>query len=164
MSLSLVDDDNESLHLEALQDANRDLKLQILDQTKIIEALRRSIIEKDEKICHLESLLLSSVPAIKSNGKGLMLDITSEEEICELQVARLKTFAQERDLTLDETRKLDLLVKTKKHFESERQKNKNTIDITDQVRALTIEQLNKIAGPPLQVLQIPAQDKEEDDE
>lgn len=57
---------------------------------------------------HLKALLAASVPQLPTTK----LVVPDEQVIAEIQLRQLKDTAMERPLTLDETKRLDLLVKT----------------------------------------------------
>ncbi len=58
----------------------------------------------EEDNLHLQQLLDASTPSIK-------FVIPDEQAIAEIQLERLKVYAMERDLTLDETKRFDILTK-----------------------------------------------------
>ncbi len=84
------------------------------EEWKIFADMQRSMMEKYEqqldfltqKNKHLENLLLKN--------SGFATEITPEETICVQQISRLETLSNERQLTLEEVKKLDLLVKNLK--------------------------------------------------
>jgi hypothetical protein len=65
-----------------------------------------------EKNKHLEQLLLN-------NREGLVFELTPEESICVQQIGRLEESSIQRPLTLEEVKKLDLLVKNLKLIREE---------------------------------------------
>jgi phenylalanyl-tRNA synthetase alpha subunit len=81
---------------------------------KTIEKLLKDILKKNEEITHLQSLVSKTVPVIQSSIDELKNDISPEEAIANLQLARLNLAASTRALTLEETRMYDLLVKNKR--------------------------------------------------
>lgn len=78
--------------------------------TQLFHALKVSI-EKLQKLeeenAHLKQMLNTSVPQLNS----VKLVIPDEQAIAEIQLMRLKEAAMSRDLTLDETKRFDLLTK-----------------------------------------------------
>lgn len=76
-----------------------------------IDQLLNQVASKEEEIIHLKQLLISSTPAI---GEVMPLMVTDEEEIALRQLQKLKDAAKMRELTLDEIKKFDLLVKNKR--------------------------------------------------
>lgn len=75
------------------------------NQFKLIGDLNRKVARLEEENEHLKQLLQQTVPVIAP------LDVTNEQAICELQLERLKRAALDRELTLEETKKMDLLIK-----------------------------------------------------
>jgi len=65
---------------------------QLLNQNKLLES----------KVKHLEVLLTTSI----------RMQVTQEEQICMEQIVMLKALSSARALTLEETKRLDLLVKS----------------------------------------------------
>ena len=76
-----------------------------------IDQLLAKLESKEEEITHLKQLLMAGTPAI---GEPSKLITSDEEVIANLQLDILKRAAYQRDLTLDEIRKFDLLVKNKR--------------------------------------------------
>lgn len=88
---------------------------------KTIEKLLKDLQKKNEEIAHLRTLLTQTIPAVQApkEDKKVQLEITAEEEIAVLQLQRLRQTAQQRVLTLEETRMYDLLVKNKRLSQEE---------------------------------------------
>lgn len=82
-------------------------------QQEVIEQMAFKIKELVEKNTHLENLLMSI-----SNG-GDVKAISPEELICLEQIQILKSKSSERELSLDETKRLDLFIKNLKLIRSE---------------------------------------------
>lgn len=75
-------------------------------QFKLIGDLNRKVARLEEENSHLKSLLVQNVPIIAKDSL-----VSDEQAICELQLDRLKRVALERELSLEETKKMDLLIK-----------------------------------------------------
>ncbi len=88
----------------------RELKAAMLT----IDKLLKSSQEKNEKMQHLENMLSQTVPVVKEKAGKVIVEVSSESEIAELQLERLRKSARERVLTLEEIRAYDLLVKNKR--------------------------------------------------
>jgi len=73
-------------------------------QSMLIEALQQKIKDLESKNNHLETMF-------KSNTPNLLLDLSTEEKICVQQISLLDHISMSRPLTLDECKRLDLLVK-----------------------------------------------------
>jgi predicted nucleic acid-binding Zn-ribbon protein len=86
---------------------------------KTIDKLLKDVSQKNEEIKHLHSLVTQTVPVIKKESSAIAVSITPEEEIAQLQLERLRKAAQNRTLTLEETRMFDLLVKNKRLSQDE---------------------------------------------
>lgn len=70
----------------------------------------KALDKRDEEIRHLQTLLSGSVPNVVS----LAQPVSDEEMIALRQLENLKLIAMSRDLTLEEIKKYDLLVKNKR--------------------------------------------------
>jgi hypothetical protein len=82
-------------------------------QHKLIEQSQKQILILTEKNKQLETLLMSRY------NSDLIVELTPEENICIQQISRLETLSVERQLTLEEVKRLDLLVKNLKLIRDE---------------------------------------------
>jgi len=73
-----------------------------------IQKLNERIKILEDENVHLKELLAQSVPLI--NKPDLKLP-SNEKAICEIQIKKLKDTAMDRELTLEETKRFDLLTK-----------------------------------------------------
>jgi hypothetical protein len=82
-------------------------------QQKIIIQLSKKIQKIEEERDHLKSLLESSVPLIKKEGESLgeKFLTSAEEAICVMQLEKLRDVSASRELTLEETRKVEVFSK-----------------------------------------------------
>jgi negative regulator of sigma E activity len=97
------------------------LKKEILTLTRenraamlTIDRLLKDLNKKSDEIKHLQSLVSQTVPVIKKDNQKLSVAVSSEEEIAQTQLERLRQAAKVRSLTLEEIRAYDLLVKNKR--------------------------------------------------
>jgi len=88
-----------------LKTTNKDLKDFAVQQQAVIETLLASNKHLEDKLKHLENLLLS----LENNN--IVSQITPEEMICIEQINGLRSKSSNRELSLDEVKRLDLLVK-----------------------------------------------------
>lgn len=79
-----------------------------------IDKLLKDLNTKADEIKHLQSLVAQTVPVIKQENTKLSISVSSEEEIAQIQLERLRQSAKVRPLTLEEVRMYDLLVKNKR--------------------------------------------------
>jgi len=75
-----------------------------------IKKMKAELVEKSEKIKHLEEMLIKYVPDL-SQG---ITHVSDEEMIARLQMELLKKKAMDTELSLEEIKKYDLLVKNKR--------------------------------------------------
>lgn len=78
-----------------------------------IEQLTEELRQRDEKIRNLEHMIQKMIPRLGSDGEGLV-KITDEEVIVLEQIERLKIIAKQRQMTPDEVKMLDTLIKNKR--------------------------------------------------
>jgi hypothetical protein len=88
-----------------------ELEKQLNNQAKYAVKLQQELLKKDSEIQHLKQLLERAVPII---DKVQPVMLTDEEEISLMQLSKLKEIAKKRQLTLDEVRMFDLLIKNKR--------------------------------------------------
>lgn len=106
--------------------------------------LQEQLNKKEEEVKHLQKLLEDCVPLLDEPHKLLL---TEEEEISLLQLERLKAISLERQLTLDEVKMFDILVKNKRLA----QKNPTLIaDYKKLPENLTTQKLLSIATSDLE--------------
>lgn len=79
-----------------------ELQLYCDTQYKTILSLNEQILTLKGEIAHMKELLHSKVER---------LEVSPEQAICEIQIRRLLESTSMRELTLEETKRLDLLVK-----------------------------------------------------
>lgn len=82
-------------------------------QQKTIIQLSKKIQKIEEERDHLKTLLESSVPLIKREGEqsGEKFLTSAEEAICVMQLEKLRDISIGRELTLEETRKVEVFSK-----------------------------------------------------
>lgn len=98
-----------------LKEQNTRLERELRAAVVTVEKLLKSIREKDDRIKHLESLVKSAVPVVVPKQDKLVQNVMApEEEISDVQLHRLREISRERQLTLEETKMYDLLVKNKR--------------------------------------------------
>jgi hypothetical protein len=83
-----------------------------LGLSQSIDNLLKTLDQKDDEIRHLKQLLVGS--QLPTFGEVSRILLSDEEIIAEKQLGRLRNMSMERDLTLDEVKRFDLLVKNKR--------------------------------------------------
>lgn len=78
---------------------------------QMINTLNTQLTQKTQEVQHLMELLAGMTPVVGEVNKLMPSD---EEVIADLQLKSLKASALVRDLTLDEVKRMDLLVKNKR--------------------------------------------------
>lgn len=81
-------------------------------QTKAITELSRKNKKQEEEIIHLKKLLEGSVPLIKDKSLSPIIQCDNDQEyICRTEINKLRDISMERELTLEECKKLDIYSK-----------------------------------------------------
>lgn len=106
-------DINEVRKLMIEKSKEEDAQKFIETQHKTIEKLCKQIEILKEKTTHLENILKQVVKP------GLVADVSQEELICIEQIDIIKNRSSQRELTTDEVKKLDLLIKNLKLLRQE---------------------------------------------
>lgn len=91
-----------------LFDSEEDLRVFSEAQTSTIINLNKKINELNEENKHLKNLLEKSTPIISA---GIMQESDDEETISRTQLRILRNVSMERELTLEECRKVDTYAK-----------------------------------------------------
>lgn len=76
-----------------------------------LEKSLQRIHELEIEIGHLKELLAGSAPLVQVEPKVELMPGSAEQSICEIQINMLQDVAKQRPLTLEETKRLDILVK-----------------------------------------------------
>lgn len=101
----------------------KDIEAFAVKQQEIIELQQFEIKTLKEKNQHLEQLLTSL-----SKGESVK-EVSQEEMICIEQIFLLKRKSSERELTLDEAKRLDLFIKNLKVIRGDSIKNADIISV-----------------------------------
>lgn len=87
------------------------LEEKLIGMGQTLDMMIKQLESKEEEITHLKKMLSGMTPVI---GQAISLEITDEELIADIQLRKLKDIAKVRELSLDEIKKFDLLVKNKR--------------------------------------------------
>lgn len=80
------------------------------NQYKTLQIIQKENTALKKEIEHLKDLLSSTTTLMSSSVESFQP--TNEELICEIQLTKLKDKAFQRELTLEETKRLEILVKS----------------------------------------------------
>src|SRR5271166_3088086 len=80
-------------------------------QTNTIIELSRKLKEAQDEVSHLKKLLEGSVPLIKPEGSIITDKANDQEYICRTEINKLREISRDRELTLEECKKLDIYSK-----------------------------------------------------
>lgn len=90
----------------------KDLEQFAVAQQNTIIQLTKKVQLLEEKNTHLEKLLSERVPVIRKEGENGPTVLTpTEQQICEEQLEKLKEISEVRELTLEETRRVEIFSK-----------------------------------------------------
>ncbi len=115
------------------------LEKKALGLSQTIDSLLKTLDNKEAEIVHLKQLLNSSVPIL---GEAVRIEVSDEEMIADIQIRKLKETSMLRELTLDEIRKFDLLVKNRRLAKGDA----TTIEGSNLNKGLDKPQLLKLAA------------------
>lgn len=104
---------------------------------KMLEAKDALINQLFKKIDELQDI---------DRSKVIKLNLTPEEQICELQIQSLLRTSQVRDLTLEETKKLDLLIKNKRLYSGQSTMNTDHTVLPSNTTSTNDDELLRIAS------------------
>lgn len=104
------------------------LKRENFAAMKTVEKLLKDLSKKTEELQHMQSLVSQTVPVIH-NKKDIE---PAKDEIASVQLERLRNIANQRILTLEETRMFDILIKAQQSSNKEVKEPKATYrDVSD---------------------------------
>lgn len=92
-------EDNDLLRMES---ETRDL-------FKLAENYQKENLALRKEVAHLKELLTFTAPLI---SKEVKIEVTKEQAACEIQLQMLNVKAHDRELTLEETKRLEILIKS----------------------------------------------------
>lgn len=139
-----VKDLDEHKTVEQLRKENlmldRELKASLLTIDKLLKDLNL----KREEISHLQGLVASTVPILVPKKIESKEDKTDSQLIAETQLSRLKNIALTRQMTLEEVRIYDFLVKNQRiaGTDSDEGKNKNPAREVSEIELVRIAESN----------------------
>lgn len=80
-------------------------------QSKTIIELSRKNKEQSDEIIHLKKLLEGSVPLLKEKSSLIKVEGNDQEVLCRTEISKLRDISLERELALEEAKKLDIYSK-----------------------------------------------------
>lgn len=84
-------------------------------QFQTIAKLNKKIKELSDEVENLKGMLSKSTPLLKEDTQGLIInpfEMSNEEQICMIQLQRLKEISNARLLTKEESQQLDIFTKS----------------------------------------------------
>lgn len=115
-------------------------------QFKTIEKLKRENEALKAEVSHLKDLLASTTKLLHPNDP-VRMEVSDEQAICEIQIEKLREKAFSRELTLEETKRLEILIKS---LHSIREKGSDAVEtsFTRLPPGATLEALTLLAASP----------------
>lgn len=101
-----------------------ELKEHCVTMFQALKTATEKLLKQEEEITQLQKLLGESVPILQA--PVVRIEKSHEELICELELEKLYNESRARTLTLEETKRLDLLVK---NLHVAREKNIKTAEV-----------------------------------
>lgn len=95
-------DDNFTIDIAGLEKESQVLFKSVEKYQKENDALRK-------EVAHLKELLTFTAPLIT---KEIKIEVPKEQEACEIQLQMLHKKSHDRELTLEETKRLEILIKS----------------------------------------------------
>jgi hypothetical protein len=86
-----------------------ELQLYCDSQYRSLQRANEVIKKLEAEIVHLKNIIVTTVPIIEPKQEQFI--VSTEQSICEMEIERLRKTSMDRGLTLEETKRLDLLVK-----------------------------------------------------
>lgn len=114
-------------------------------QYKALLVLQKENHQLKDEVAHLKELLAATSPLITS--PTVKIDLPPEQLICEIQINMLQDKAKDRELTLEETKRLEILIKSL-YLIKDKAKEDIKASFMSLPDAATIENLSKIAAAP----------------
>lgn len=113
-------------------------------------SINQLTLEKDalvKEIGHLKDLLASTTILLHDSQEDKLSEVSSEEAICQIQIEKLREKAFTRELTLEETKRLEILVKSL-HLIRTKGTSAVPVDYTMIPSGSSVEQLAQLAAGP----------------
>lgn len=85
----------------------------VTKQHDTIESLKAKNLQLEQEVTHLKKMLMDSVPLLPQEASVQKIILTPEEALIESQLKILEERSYGSELTLEEVKKLDLLIKNK---------------------------------------------------
>jgi hypothetical protein len=98
--------------------------------------------ELKSKVEHLEALVQST-----TDLKVKRIEESPEQLICEIQITKLKSKSFERELTLEETKRLEILIRSL-YLIKEKGEGELTAEFKSLTESISVENLAQIASRP----------------
>lgn len=80
-------------------------------QFKQILKLKKDMQIKEDEIVHLKDLLSKSTPILQQTEEGVISEVSHSEQISTMQLKRLRDVSMQRELTLEESKKVEIFTK-----------------------------------------------------
>jgi predicted RNase H-like nuclease (RuvC/YqgF family) len=138
----MAQDDNSIVSIDKMIEkfkSESELKAYCNVQFKTISNLNKKIKDKDEEIEHLKQLLEKNTQLYTASPEGIITESTDAEQICRTQIRRLRDQSMNRELTLEESKKVEIFAKLLLQ-----QNNKKDSADEDQIKKMSPEELIKL--------------------
>jgi len=127
-----------NIFLEKYKNYEELMNFCVAQNTSMI-AQAKKIVELQEELAHVKSLLVDSVPIFEPDSSKLDKDSKDEEVIARIEIQKLRYEAMNRPLTFEESRKLEIYTKILSNIAS--RKKPPIIDVSNLSNDDLLEQL-----------------------
>jgi len=102
-------------------ESTQDLQKYCDNQYIVIQKQQEKIKKLEEDLAHTKILISQTIPILEN--PLTIKDVSTEQLICEIQIKKFERAALDRELTLEETKRLDLLIKNLHLVKAENKKS-----------------------------------------
>lgn len=112
-------------------------------QLRLINSLSRQVVELEQERNHLKTLLENNIPLIEVPDEKTLSESSDSETICKVQLNFLKKASLDRELTLEETKKVETYTKILQSFRVKKDKEKDAAKELNDADLLSLAEYDK---------------------
>jgi hypothetical protein len=131
--------------LKGIIELDGELRTYSNEQYAVILALKEENDKLKTEVLHLKTLLIAATPLVPV--EPVKIEVSPEQAICEIQINKLQEKAQSREMTLEETKRLEILIKSL-YLIKEKGSGAISAEYTNIPANTTLESLAQIASTP----------------
>jgi hypothetical protein len=145
-----VSDDTKLMSIDTLAGQFREsaeLQRYCDQQYVTIQRLQQENTALRAELLHVRDLLSSTTELVPKNQDPVRIEVTPEQAICEIQISKIQEKAQVRELSLEETKRLEILIKAL-YLIKESEKQEIVPDFVKLPPGTNVLSLEQIAASP----------------